>query len=399
MSQRLIDHNADLKRLRDEGYAVEVRRGYVLIHNIPYVNSSKEVRLGTLVSTLHMSGETILRPDTHVAYFVGEYPCRKDGAPISQLRHQDSKVHLDEGLTVDRSFSNKPVEGYEDYYHKMSTYAEIISAPAQSIDPLHTPKQFIAIKSDEAEPVFEYIDTASSRAGIKKISRALEVSKVSIIGLGGTGSYILDLLAKTPVRGIDLFDGDRFYSHNAFRSPGAASLNDLEKQELKVQYFANYYSRMRRGIIAHPVFINSATERLLDGSDFAFVAVDGGDNKKSVLEALERRGIDYIDCGIGVDRTNDRLTGQVRVTTSLSGYRDHVWNKGAIPFSDEDVDNAYSQNIQIADLNALNAALAVIRWKRLRGFYLDLERELQSLYPVDGNVIINAHQIEKGEEQ
>jgi hypothetical protein len=90
------------------------------------------------------------------------------------------------------------------------------------------------------------------------------------------------------------------------------------------------------------------------------------------------------------------LTGQVRVTTSLDGHRDHVWTKGAIPLSDEDVDNEYSQNIQIADLNALNAALAVIRWKRLQGFYLDLERELHSLYPLDGNVIINAYQMPSG---
>ena len=29
----------------------------------------------------------------------------------------------------------------------------------------------------------------------------------------------------------------------------------------------------------------------------------------------------------------------------------------------------YSSNIQVADLNALNAILAIIRWKRYLGFY------------------------------
>ena len=36
-------------------------------------------------------------------------------------------------------------------------------------------------------------------------------------------------------------------------------------------------------------------------------------------------------------------------------------------------------------LNALNAALAVIRWKKHRGFYLDLGREDRSTYTIDGN--------------
>ena len=36
-------------------------------------------------------------------------------------------------------------------------------------------------------------------------------------------------------------------------------------------------------------------------------------------------------------------------------------------------DDIYKSNIQIAELNALNAALAVIRYKQLRGFYADDE--------------------------
>ena len=54
-----------------------------------------------------------------------------------------------------------------------------------------------------------------------------------------------------------------------------------------------------------------------------------------------------------------------------------------------DGDDEYDKNIQIADLNALNAALAVIKWKKLCGFYRDLEREHFSAYTVDGNCIIN----------
>lgn len=39
--------------------------------------------------------------------------------------------------------------------------------------------------------------------------------------------------------------------------------------------------------------------------------------------------------------------------------------------------------------NALNAAMAVIRWKKLCGFYLDLEGEHHSVYVIDGNHLLN----------
>ena len=38
-------------------------------------------------------------------------------------------------------------------------------------------------------------------------------------------------------------------------------------------------------------------------------------------------------------------------------------------FEDTPGDDDYNRNIQIADLNALNAAFAVIKWKKLFGFY------------------------------
>ena len=50
------------------------------------------------------------------------------------------------------------------------------------------------------------------------------------------------------------------------------------------------------------------------------------------------------------------------------------------------------RNIQTADLNALNAAMAVIKWKKLFGFYADLEREFNSTYGVNGNLLVNEDQ-------
>jgi hypothetical protein len=37
----------------------------------------------------------------------------------------------------------------------------------------------------------------------------------------------------------------------------------------------------------------------------------------------------------------------------------------------------------------LNAALAVIKWKKLCGFYVDLDGEHHSVYEIDGNFVHN----------
>jgi len=68
----------------------------------------------------------------------------------------------------------------------------------------------------------------------------LAVPQVAIVGVGGTGSYILDFLAKTRVREIHLFDGDYFFSHNAFRTPGAATIAELRARPLKVDHLECY---------------------------------------------------------------------------------------------------------------------------------------------------------------
>jgi hypothetical protein len=82
MSHQLIDRSGDLKQLRDEGYEVEVRANYLLVHSVPYVNAQKQVAFGTLVSELTLAGDVAVWPSTHVIHFAGGHPCDKDGTPI-----------------------------------------------------------------------------------------------------------------------------------------------------------------------------------------------------------------------------------------------------------------------------------------------------------------------------
>jgi hypothetical protein len=394
MSQQPISHSPDLKRLRDEGYDLRIRSGYLLVKDVPYVNSSKEVKRGTLVSVLILAGDVTAQPDNHVAYFAGDHPCREDGREIEQIKNQSSKLTLADDVVVDHTFSAKPkpADNYEDYYAKVTTYVAILSGPAQIIDPKVTAQTFPVIEPGTAdeETVFNYIDTASSRAEISRVTKKLALGKIAIVGLGGTGSYVLDLVAKTPVSEIHLFDGDAFLQHNAFRSPGAPSIDELKAKPQKVAYLKNIYSKMRRGIVDHEVFVSQENVEHLKEMDFVFLCLDRGVTKKLIIEKLEEFDLPFIDVGMGVYLADDALGGILRVTTSTPKQRNHV--RARIPFSDSDTQNEYTNNIQVADLNALNAALAVIAWKKQRGFYCDLECEHHSTYTIDGNKLTNEDQ-------
>ena len=120
---------------------------------------------------------------------------------------------------------------------------------------------------------------------------------------------------------------------------------------------------MRWGIYPHDFFIDDATVNNLKEMDFVFLCLDKGGNKKSIVEWLQEWKIPFIDVGVGVNLLDDFLMGQVRTTLVTPEYNEHIQRR--IPFSDGQVNNDYSKNIQIADLNALNAALAVIKWKKL----------------------------------
>lgn len=386
MSQTPVNPSPDIVRLINEGYEVEIRGAHLVISHVPYVNAAREVRYGTLVSTLTLNGNVITQPDTHVVHFSGEHPCHRDGSIMREIQHASSNSTLAEGIVVNHSFSNKPASGYADYYEKMGRYVEVIFAPARAIDPNAKAKTFRVIESKPDEGVFNYLDTNSSRAEIEGIAAKFKGHKVGIVGLGGTGSYVLDLVAKSPVDEVHLFDGDVFAQHNAFRAPGAPSVEQLKEPPLKVSYFAEIYSKMRRGIIPHPEFLNASNVALLSGLNFVFICLDKGRVKQEIATFLETVGASFVDVGMGVHIGENNLLGTVRVTTSIPAnrglFRKHV------SFTDGE-DEAYASNIQIADLNMLNAALAVLRWKKLAGFYQDLENELHTTYSTNVNQFLS----------
>jgi hypothetical protein len=371
---------------------VEVRANYLLVHSVPYVDALKQIAFGTLVSELTLAGDVTVRPGNHVVHFAGSHPCTKDGAPIVQIAHASATQQLAQNLVIQHSFSNKPASGYANYYEKMTRYIEIISSAARALDSKVDARTFKPIESSDDSSVFNYFDTASSRAGIMAVSAKLAPLRIAIVGLGGTGSYVLDLVAKAPVREIHLFDDDLYLQHNAFRAPGAASLDDLLRQLTKVQYLHDLYAKMRSGIVPHPVRIDEANVHLLQGFDFVFVCVDKGSVRKLILDTLRTQGTSFVDVGMGVEVTADgKLWAVCRITAGTKGNTDHVDNR--VPMVDADGDAVYTQNIQIADLNALNAAMAVIKWKKIVGVYEDSEKEHHSTYSTNFHLLTSEERV------
>ena len=393
MLHQLISHSPDIQQLAVEGYDLEVNGAHLLVHHIPYVNASKEVKYGTIVTALTLaSPNRTAPPQDHTVFFCGEKPCNAQGQPLISIINSSGDQQITSSVLINHYFSSKPVTGnYVDFYEKIRTYAEIMGAQARIIDPVASARPLGKHKPAPvtyADGVFQYPDTNSARAKIGLLNEKFAGLRIGIVGLGGTGSYILDLVAKTPVAEIHLFDGDEFQLHNAFRAPGAVEGQQLEQagSQSKVDYFAGIYGRMHKGIRAHPEFIAAGNIKKLAGLDFVFVSVDKNAVRHQIVTHLVGQGIPCIDVGLGVNLVDESLIATIRVTAASKLRNDHLADRIG---QDELELNEYAPNIQIADLNCLNAVLAVIKWKKIIGFYQDLKHEHNNLYFINTGKLLN----------
>jgi hypothetical protein len=386
MSTQLVSLSPDLTRLVQESYDIEIRDGNLLVHHAPFVTEQATVDFGILVSELTTNGERTVRPGQHVMWLVGGIPYDHQGQRVSIVN--DTNPHdFGGGLVASCSMSGKPNgEHPADYYIKVRNYVRVLTSYAGAIEPGVSHTNFPVRESTPAESVFRYHDAATSRAGLSAVTAKLQSGKVAIVGLGGTGAYVLDLVAKTPVEEVHLYDDDTLLAHNAFRCPGAASLDQLRSSPKKVDHLFKQYDPVRRNIFPHSTRITAGNVHELQAMTFVFIAIDTGPDKRVIIDALRSWGIPFIDCGMGVTRRDNALRGMVRVTTGANGRYGHIDQR--VSFVDDPEDD-YDWNIQTSDLNMLNATLAVIRWKKLCGYYVDDKQEYNTAYTVARNQLVN----------
>jgi hypothetical protein len=376
MSCTPTGRSPDLQRLSAAGYSIEIRSNHLLLHDVPYVNTAREICTGTVVTPLTLAGTVTTTPSDHVVHFIGAAPCSWQGVPLDGLQHAGAS-QLAPDLHVDRGFSNKPATPFCDYEQKMLHYVRLLTPHAQELDPAVTAKTWRVLRDDSDQSVFRYPDTASARAGITAMTAKLDAHRIGIVGAGGTGAHILDLLAKTSVARIDVFDGDHYLTHNALRAPGATPVDDLDGRPLKASYLCGKYDVMRAEIHPFDVHLTNVNLHLLDECTFVFVCIDSGSARRLIVDHLVSRGIPFIDCGLGMLVNDDQaaIFGTLRATLVTPERPDAV---SYLSFGDDEPgDDVYASNIQVVELNALNAALAVLRFKQHVGFYVNLRDEAQ----------------------
>lgn len=399
MLKVLISLNADLQRLQQEGFVMEERGGWLIVHHIPYLNAERLIREGTLLMPLCTSGDRTTRPNDHTAYWVGSRPCDINGNPLPSLVNSEVNKTICTGFTANLYFSchaekeEFPPQGdYPDYYEKVKHYFDIIAAPALNLDSDAWLRFNIGIESKPEDTPLRYMDTNASRAGITSLNDKFKGLKIGIIGLGGTGSYLLDLIAKTQVAEIHLYDADEINTHNAFRAPGAMSETDLSKAPKKVEYYANIYNNMHKGIKPHPVMVNADNLSDLDKLDYVFLSLDIVSAKQQIASYLIDHGIPFIDSGMGIEQVPDgRLSGMIHIAIGTPDCYEHLNQVMGNAEAEKDL---YATDIQIAELNALAANLSVIRWKKILGYYVDKRQEPYSVYTIDYNELDNAEEEE-----
>ena len=260
MSRRPIDRSPVLKKLRDEGYDIEVVDGYLVLHDVPYVTAQIEIKRGVLLAPLDLVDDVALPPSDHQAKWSGEAPCNEDGTVMQGLGQNPSPMTIS-GHSVSLNFSCKPTPSgkYDDFHHKMTQYVDKISAPAYAIDRTITAKTYNPRTADPEDSVFLYEDTASSRAEIVAINDKLKQLLIGIVGLGARDRMCWILWRRHPSR------KSTFLTVTLSINTTLSELQELRLAK-NLRYGVRRYpstqvciAKLRRGIIPHPTSITSAT--------------------------------------------------------------------------------------------------------------------------------------------
>ena len=293
-----------------------------------------------------------------------------DGTPIGNYVNGDGKTWSD--ISIHKGSQNSPEDdgSASDMIHRYAKqvvgavaaagYSELATLALP--DPFHIPNTFEA------------------RAAIAPVQDRIRGQSIAIIGLGGTGAYLLDLIAKTPVSEIHLLDSDCVDWHTFKRAPGAPTAKEIELVRagsmLKVDYYHSKYAAFRDGIHPHPVQVDSSSmfaEFVFEHPvNYAFVCIDQlteGDSARQdvVYRAVTEAGVPFIDSGVSITLEDCAVRGAV--TTSSYDAGSDAW-EDAIPNARLKGGAPGYRNVQLPEVNAAAATLAVMEWRRRTGQYV-----------------------------
>lgn len=372
--------------LLSSGYSLSVANSHLLINDVWYLDAGGELAQGRLAAplTLTETGKVGV-PRNHQVYWTGCAPHFADGTSIPLGARAVANMSFG-GTPFPWHLSNKaPGEKFADYTALVEHYVTLISGPAEQKFGV-TPRTGAVYDVPEEVSPFKVQDTFSALAEITDLNALLANDRVVVIGLGGTGSFVLDFMVKTPVHSIDAYDFDVFEVHNGFRSPGEVPF-DLFGQP-KTALYQHKYETFRHRLRFHRRRIGAGDAGLFADTTFAFVCIDDGESRAEICKMLTELSVPFIDVGMGVEKEEGRLDGLIRTTLFTEQTAQRAIEE--VPLDARDEEGAYRVFVQIAELNAINAALAVLRYKQMRGFYADDIGHFHSLFSIALSKIVGA---------
>lgn len=362
----LASHNPFIQDLDDQGYDLDLINGYFVVFGVPYLDKNGALTNGDLAFPVEIANGVIDPPSSHQAWFRGDDRPHDETQRELKLGAADSAVTVTDALVTKYAFSLKLQDssgqnrGYSSFEEKLDTYLDLITGPAIARYEDARPSKRIERKAHEQGSPLRFPDTLSARYHMNDVSFRLRGKKVAIVGLGGTGCYILDFISRTHVEQIALFDDDKIHVHTMFRIPGFIPKALGHK---KVAVLAEQYGNWHGGIKPFPERITLQNCESLRGFDFVFVSIDDGPSRRDIVDWLTSNNVPFVDCGMGLNRSRSALNGVVRITgVDRAAYEQSV-GTAHLPIGSAKADE-YRKQAQIAELNALNAALAVIRFKQ-----------------------------------
>lgn len=380
---------ANLKGLEDlleSGYSLSIVNGHLVVNDVWYLDSERGLAKAHLAAPLTLIDESkVGAPINHQMFWSGAPPFYADRTAIALGARSARGVNF-AGTSYPWHLSNKDkARKFATYTELVEHYVALIAGPAEQEFGVTARTGAIYEVAEEDSP-FKVHDTFSARAQITDLNALLAEDKIAIIGLGGTGSFVLDFMVKTPVYSIDAFDFDVFAVHNGFRSPGEVPFDFFGQP--KTAFYQHKYKDFRHRLNFHHKRVEAGDEAFFSNITFAFVCIDDGESRDAICKMLTALKLPFIDVGMGVEREGGRLDGLIRTTlfteeTAALAINDVPVDEGA----NEDI---YRKLVQIGELNALNAVLAVLRYKQLRGFYGDDVGYYNTLFSIASSKLLGA---------
>ena len=357
-----------------EGFTVEEESGIVRASRVPCLLQEGTTSTCTIEESFDpQTGKpnTEIGTDLHVVRITTYLELDglvygTDGTPLGSRINGDGKTWSEISIRSDSAGD----ESARDVVHR---YAKQIIGAKKAFERGNNSS------SSRPDP-FKIPNTFEGRAGITKVQDRVRDQNIIIVGLGGTGAHLLDLLVKTPVQEIHVLDNDSMGWHNYMRAPGSPTEEEIELQHveppLKVDYYRPKYSPLREGLELDATRVESGDTFRSYLEDhlphFAFVCVDqlrDSDSPRQdvIYRTLSQAAIPFIDSGVSISVEDDIIRGSI--TTSYHEAGSTEWER-TIPNARLQGDLPGYRNVQLPEINAMAASLAVMEWRRRTGQYV-----------------------------